>query len=203
MAAFVSYKTVNDKIFDATVKRGLQTVRDLRPAFRLIANDFYLSQKAIFRLQSAGGYPDFKGPKIGERRAAPLAPEKETARRKSIPSTFDGYTPYQYYKEKETGFAKGYPLLKRTGALERSETTGTSRDSILNISKVDLEIGTDLPYAHFHQDGGPIIPQRKHLFIAAESRINDSGKNSLSGRLGRWNNILNNYILRAMGARVK
>lgn len=70
MGTFVSYKVVNDQIFDSTIKRALETVSDLKPAFRLIANDFYISQKAIFNLKSAGGYPDFKGPKIGERRAA-------------------------------------------------------------------------------------------------------------------------------------
>ena len=195
MVGFISYNVVNDKQFDATVKKAIAEVSDLRAPFRLIANDFYLSQKVIFRLKSAGGYIDFKGPKIGERRKNPL--EAPTNGRNPIPRQFDGYTPYQYYKEKATGFDHGYPLLKRSGALERATTTGTSPDSILVIGKQTLEIGTDLPYADIHQQGGPKIPQRKVLFIGPESRLQDeNGKQSLSGRLGRWTNILDRHVLR-------
>lgn len=199
MAGFISYKVINDAQFSASVKRARETVNDLRPAFKLIANDFYLSQKAIFNLKSAGGYPDFKGKKIGQLRKAPL--QFASRGREPIPSSFDGYTPYQYYKERETGFSRGYPLLKRTGRLERATTTPNSPDSILVAGKYSLEIGTDLPYANFHQSGGPKIPMRKFLFIGTESQF--KGDEGLSGRLPRWNNILNNFVLRSMGARVR
>ena len=173
MPGFVSYSVVNDQQFNNSVRAALKEVGNLKAPFRLIANDFYISQKAIFKLKSAGGYPDFKGPKIGERRKGPLDPERETATRRSIPASFDGYTPYQYYKEKETRMARGYPLLKRKGALEAATTTSTSPDSILIINNTEMEIGTDLPYAHIHQEGGPKIPQRKILFIGPESRLSD------------------------------
>ena len=195
MGAFISYNVINDKQFDETVKRAIQEVSDLRAPFRLIANDFYVSQQVIFRLKSAGGYPDFKGKKIGERRIEPL--KFSTLKRKPISTQFDGYTPYQYYKEKLTGFDHGYPLLERSGRLKRSTTTSSSPDSILVIGKQTLEIGTDLPYADIHQEGGPKIPQRKVMFIGPESRMNDEqGKASLGGRLGRWTAILDRHVLR-------
>lgn len=195
--AFVSYNVVNDRKFDEAIKKAIAKTSDLRAPFRLIANDFYISQKAIFKLQSAGGYPDFKGPKIGERRNAPLDPSRETPTRKSIPIQFDNYTPYQYYKERATGFSRGYPLLKRTGELELSTTTSTHKNSILIIDKEEMEIGTDLPYASIHQNGGPIIPQRKIMFIGPESRLSDeNGRFSLNGRQGRWLSIIDNFVLR-------
>ena len=74
MPGFVSYSVENDREFAAAVKNAIKEAGDLRAPFRLIANDFYVSQKAIFNLKSAGGYPDFKGAKIGERRNGPLDP---------------------------------------------------------------------------------------------------------------------------------
>lgn len=199
---FISYNVINDKQFDKTIQDAIKEVSDLRAPFRLIANDFYLSQQVIFRLKSAGGYPDFKGPKIGERRNGPL--QRPTPGRNPIPNSFDSYTPYQYYKEKATGFQKGYPLLKRSGALERATTSGNSPDSILVIGKETLEIGTDLPYADIHQQGGPIIPQRKILFIGPESRQGDEpGKASLAGRLDRWTKIIDNFVTRTTQNRLK
>lgn len=197
MAGFVSYSVVNDKAFNENVKRASALVKDLRPAFKVIANDFYLSQKAIFKLKSPGGYPDFKGPSIGQRRQAPLDPKYETATRKSIPSQFDGYTPYQYYKEKATGMSKGYPLLKRNGEIEASTTTSKAPGSILVIEPLDMEIGTDVPYAHIHQDGGPVIPQRKFMFIGKESQF--VGDDNIYGRLGRWNKTLLEFVVKQTG----
>ena len=61
MPGFVSYSVVNDQQFNNSVRAALKEVGNLKAPFRLIANDFYISQKAIFKLKSAGGYPDFKG----------------------------------------------------------------------------------------------------------------------------------------------
>ena len=197
MAGFISYNVVNDQQFNASVKAALKEVSNLKAPFRLIANDFYISQKAIFKLKSAGGYPDFEGPKIGQKRKGPLDPSRETPTRRAIPASFDGYTPYQYYKEKETRMARGYPLLKRKGALEAATTTSTSPDSILIIENTEMEIGTDLPYANFHQEGTKRMPMRKFLFIGPESRLSDGdGKQSLSGRLGRWTRIIESHVLK-------
>lgn len=185
---FVSYTVENDKEFDAKVNEALKQVSSLVIPFRLIANDFYNSQKYIFKLKSRGGYEDFQGPTIGQRRKGPLS--KPTSKRNPIPSKYDGYTPYQYYKEKKYNLPRGYPLLKATGRLEKASTTPNSPDSILNIKPKSLEIGTDLPYVDFLQNGTRKMPARKPFFIGPEVMINDQTR----GRLDRWTKYINDYV---------
>jgi phage gpG-like protein len=169
--SFVSYKIENDKSFQKKIDRAFEESLDLRIPFKLISRDFYRSQKAIFSLKGAGGYPDFKG---------------EVYK--------DGMTKYQFYKKKRFGF--DYPLLKATGALEESTTKPDSGDSILEIEKDFLRIGTTLPYANFHQQDNPNlgnrkIPTRKYLFIGPEARNANSDQR---GRLDRWIKIIDNYM---------
>ena len=59
-AAFTSYEVENDQEFRAALKRAGEKVSDLRIPFRIILKDFHKSEEAIFELESAGQYPDFK-----------------------------------------------------------------------------------------------------------------------------------------------
>lgn len=188
MLDFVSYTVENDKEFDKQVQEVLKKASNLVVPFKLIANDFYISQRTIFKLKGPGGYPDFKGKKIGEIRKGPL--KKATPKRNPISSKYDGYTPYQYYKEKNYNLPRGYPLLKLTGKLEQASTTSNSAHSILVIKPKSLEIGTDLEYADFLQNGTRKMPTRKPFFIGPEVRINDQTR----GRLQRWTKYLNDYL---------
>ncbi len=56
--SFTSYIVANDKAFAEKLKEASQVSQDLRIPFGLIASDFYKSNQAIFKLQSAGKYPD-------------------------------------------------------------------------------------------------------------------------------------------------
>lgn len=109
---------------------------------------------------------------------------------------------YKPEKKKAVGFL--YPILKRTGALERSLTTPTDPDTILEIVNQDtLFIGTRVKYAIYHQSDEPRkkIPLRKFLFIGPEApRFATS---DMMGRPERWLNILNAFVLRKMGAPVE
>lgn len=185
---FISYSVKADKAFQGVLERAFRAVDDLRPAFNLIAKDFYRSEKAIFKLKTAGQYPDFQGPRIKDTWKDPGRPEARTRD--------GGKTAYQYYKLKKFGFE--YPLLKATGALEDSVTGSSSPDSILIIDKKVLAIGTSLPYGIAHQEGLGNMPLRKFLFIGPESAF--ASNKEFSGRLQRWNNIINSYILRKLGA---
>lgn len=175
---FTSYSLQNDAAFKAGLTRALAEVSDLRIPFGLILKDFYKSQAAIFKLQSAGQYPDFKGTR-GE----------------------DGLTPYQRAKKKKYGF--DYPLLKASGALEKSTTTPSSKGSIAQISPLSMAFGTSIPYAIYHQSDAPRskIPLRKFLFIGPEAgRFATSEQ---KGRLQRWLNILNDHVLKTIQRRNK
>lgn len=189
---FVSYSVVNDKAFLAQIERAKKVTSDLRIPFRQIVKDFHRSEKAIFKLKGPGQYPDFSGPKVKDTWKTPGAPEMRTRNGE--------LTAYQNFKQKKTGQTKGYPLLKFTGRLEDS-VTGESPDSIVIVEPLALAIGSKVPYGKFHQSDAPRskIPLRKFLFVGPESIKYASDKN-ITGRLERWNNILNTFILRQLGA---
>lgn len=178
---FVSYSIANDKAFDAKLKEARQVTNNLRIPLEQISIDFYISQQAIFRLKSAGQYPDFKG--------------------KRSPKT--GLTAYQSFKKKKYKFI--YPLLKAKGKLEASVTGPKNPGSIFEITNTDITIGTSVKYGKYHQQDsgkGSKMPLRKFLFIGPESSpVADSpkGKFSTRGRLDRWNKIMDRYIRGKLG----
>lgn len=119
----------------------------------------------------------------------------------SGPGQYPDLSPkYKEFKEGKIGHA--YPILKFSGALERSVTSNGDANSIyINDGKV-LGVGTRLPYGIYHQSDDPRkkIPLRKFLFIGPESSFATSEQ---QGRLARWSNIINNYVLRQMGVPVE
>lgn len=173
MAEGISYSIQNDDAFRRGLARASAEISDLRIPFGLILKDFYKSQNAIFKLKSAGKYPDFQG-------------EKDEG----------GKTAYQRAKIKAVGF--DYPLLKRTGALEKSTTSPSAKGSVANIAPLSLIFGTSISYGIYHQSDAPRskIPLRKFIFIGPEaSRFATSEQ---QGRLERWLNILNDYTLKVL-----
>jgi len=61
--AFINFNFENKLKFEAALKKAGKEVEDLRFPLGEIARDFYKSEQAIFKLKSAGGYPDFKSEK--------------------------------------------------------------------------------------------------------------------------------------------
>ncbi len=100
---------------------------------------------------------------------------------------------YKKRKQKAVGFI--YPILKRSGALERSVTSPSDKSSINQIvNKNTLIIGTKVPYGVFHQSDAPrkTLPLRKFLFIGPEAiRF---GTSATKGRLERWIGILDGFF---------
>lgn len=100
-------------------------------------------------------------------------------------------------KIKEVGFE--YPLLRRSGRLEKSITSPNAEGSILIIGKNSVTIGTSIKYAIFHNSDDPRskIPQRKFVFIGPESKEFQS-RQEFGGRLVRWTNIIEGYVQAVM-----
>lgn len=170
MPGFISYSADNDRAFKNQLDRAFAVVDDLTEPFKLIAADFYRSEKAIFKLSGPGQYEDFKRDKKGK----------------------------SYYKDrKQAKYGSAYPLLRATGKLERSVTSGNDSNAILIIGKNVLAIGTSVAYGIYHQSDEPRskMPLRKFLFIGPESQF---AVGDQAGRLSRWNNIINTFILRKM-----
>ncbi len=96
-------------------------------------------------------------------------------------------------KKKAVGF--DYPLLKRSGALMRSETDPKDKNAINEIiNGTTLIIGTRVEYGIYHQSDLPRkkLPLRKHLFIGPESIRYAVGEQK--GRLERWVDILDGFL---------
>lgn len=100
---------------------------------------------------------------------------------------------YGAVKEKKVGFK--YPLLVRSGRLAASVLGPTNPGSVAQIGATTLIFGTNVEYGIYHQSDAPRkkIPLRKFLFIGPEApRFATSDQ---MGRLERWMNILNDYVL--------
>jgi phage gpG-like protein len=166
--AVTSYSVDNDRKFRDALKRAQDAVGDLRVPFGLILADFYRSEQAIFKLQSAGQYPDFKNG----------GPESR----------------YAKLKEKTVGFK--YPLLFRSGKLAASLLSKDATGSVAIVGQASLIIGTTIAYGIYHQSDAARkkIPQRKFLFIGPEA--SKFATSDQQGRPARWMNILNDYVLK-------
>jgi len=184
----VNFKVENQSVFANLSKYGEQ-VSDLRPPLLQIAREFYKSNKFIF---DVGGptqrkYPDFTGPKIAQTWQDPGRPWMRTR---------DGsMTAYQWAKTQAEWpgvNTRGYPLLRASGALERSITQDGDTNSVKVITKKSLVIGTNVEYGIHHQFGAPKanVPMRKFLFIDA------STDQRLSRRSEAWTKAIQTYIER-------
>lgn len=92
-------------------------------------------------------------------------------------------TAYKPQKKAAVGFI--YPILRRTGAMERSITVPGSPGSISKIlNKNTLTLGSSVPYAQFNQKSRPFI------LIGAEQ----TAPPELNKRLDAWIAILANYV---------
>lgn len=101
---------------------------------------------------------------------------------------------YKPNKQKAVGFI--YPILKLSGALEKSVTETSSPDNVLRINTQSLTMGTSLPYAKAHQEGLG-VPLRRFLFVGPESV--KFANSEISGFPERALNTLNTWILRDLG----
>lgn len=103
---------------------------------------------------------------------------------------------YKAAKIKKVGFA--YPILVRTGALSNSLLGPNNRGAISKITKLSLTMGTSIKYGVYHQSdqARKKIPLRKFLFIGPEAK--QFATSEQMGRLERWNNILNDFVLKQM-----
>lgn len=175
------WAVTNVEDFQKRLKRLGEVTNDFRIPFRLIASDFYRSQKQIFGLKSQGLYED-------------LSTKPFTAWWEK-PVVHYEYG-YKQYKAAKVGFV--YPILVgKTRDLADSTLSKSHRYSIFNLDRANLEIGSSVPYGKYHQsDRKPRtkIPQRKFVFI--DGGRNDRSRGSgINGRRDRWVNIIEDHYM--------
>jgi phage gpG-like protein len=129
---------------------------------------------------------------------------------KSAKAIFELQGPGQYpdlaestKKAKLKRWGQIYPILRASGRLEKSLTEPGSRDSVLDVANKDtLYWGTRVPYGIYHQSLEPRrgkLPWRPFLIWGPDSRFSPGVE---SYRIGRALSILNNYVLRQLGANI-
>ncbi len=97
---------------------------------------------------------------------------------------------YKPRKKAAVGFL--YPILKRSGALEKSITEPSDRYAINRIvNKMTLILGSSIPYGPHHQFGTKHMPARPWVLIGAEQ----TAPEELNRRLGAWIQTIENYVV--------
>jgi len=174
----------NAEAFQKKLDELGNVLSDFRIPFKLIASDFYKSNRKIFTLQSAGLYQD-------------LAPSKGID---GNPTTTSNY---KKKKERKLGFA--YPILVgETRELSNSILGGRNKGSVFTLRKQALLMGTRVDHAKYHQGDGirKKIPQRKFVFIDG-GPADKSSDSSINGRRERWTSIIDEHIKQIVTGRVR
>ena len=183
----VSFITENDKEFKKLLDDVGRDISDFRIPFGLISNHFYKGNRKIFTLSSPGLYPDFGGFKPTEK----IKFRGQMITRRGVA---------KFLKNEEVGFI--YPMLKRTGKLEKSLSSRNGAGAEHFIGRNSLVMGTNIDYAKYHQSDRPRkkLPQHKIIFIDGGGQ--EIAKDALiSGRLQAWNNIINDYVIQVLTGR--
>lgn len=74
------------------------------------------------------------------------------------------------YERRKAQAFPGRMILERTGELMDSLTVKGHSSRMLRKTESEMEIGTSIPYADFHQRGGPIIPRRALIDLTEEHK---------------------------------
>lgn len=117
--------------------QGIQDdVKDFRPAFELIYAEFLETESKQF-----GAEGSFEG----NSKWAPLSEDYETWKSRHFP---------------------GKPILELHGNLKRSLTERSAPGAVYRASDKDLEMGTSINYAIYHQRGTRKMPARKPIELS-------------------------------------
>jgi len=182
------WEVQNRRAFERSLNALGRFTNDFRIPFRLIASDFYRSQKKLFLLQSEGLYAP-----LGGFRHREVAPNGLTRRQNA-----------ETAKERKTGHPWAPILFGETGDLKNSTLSRNHKYSIFFLGRQELQIGSSVPYGKFHQSDEPrsVMPQRKFVFIdgGPADRSQDS---SINGRRERWKSIVQEHIKQLVTGRVR
>lgn len=134
----VSGTATGDKDVVKSLRFVARGVKDFRPLWRRIELDFYTMMDERFAMEGARG---------GESKWQELSPAY--ARRKAA----------QY---------PGRGILEATGALRDSLAAKGGQGRVLAKTEREMQIGTSIPYAVYHQRGGPRLPRREIVVLGPD-----------------------------------
>ena len=147
----IKFEVLNEVQFSRAFGDAANKVNDLTLPFSLLANDFFTTMANVFEAEGAF---------------------EEREKWQELSPTYAAWKARHY---------PGKKILERTGRMLRSLTIRGSEDNILKIEPMELQIGTRVPYAIYHQTGTPRLPMRKIIELTGEQKK-------------RWVQIVHKYI---------
>ena len=164
---------IDRRRFDRKLRKLVSRSQDMSPAFHTIGKMFRQSRKTIFKIKGPGGYEDLK----------PATKKRKIADPNSK--------------------AKPYPILKFTGALERSLINVGDKHNVNIVMRKSFAFGTNLWYAKFHNSqkkskhGKRRMPLRMFVFWGPEAPRTMRNRTDATKRFGdRAIKVLKNYLIR-------
>lgn len=138
----LSFKVEPDDVQIARIFENIaKKGTEFKTIFEKIADEFYESQEKVFGAEGA-----FEG----RARWAELSPR------------------YRAWKEKNY---PGMPILQLTGKMKSSLVGSGAEGSVYEVSNKELTVGTNVPYAIFHQRGTRRMPQRKIIEVTDRQKL--------------------------------
>ena len=160
---------IDRRQFDKRMKRLADGIDDLTPALKDIAQSWYVSNRYFW----SWGNKDKSG--NNESLFAKLSP-RYAARKKKIKGS-------------------EFPILYFSGALRDSLIEPSNENAIAKIvNKKTLILGTKVPYAKYHQEGGSVMPRRPMVFIAPKNEDERKASGRQKNRAAAITNILERYV---------
>tara|TARA_A100001201_G_scaffold143527_1_gene145583 strand:- start:899 stop:1516 length:618 start_codon:yes stop_codon:yes gene_type:complete len=190
---FVDFRVDPTGAFKKALRESGKKTDDLRTPFKLISQAFYKTNKFLFE-------PGKKRNVFEDLSEKPLyafwLDDDDAAVAKNNGSKFfEGG--YKDLKKKTHGFI--YPILKASGALERSLTIPTDPNTVASvINKKTLILGTMVtsekgaPYPAFLQFGTKFMPARPYLVVGTE-KGKWAKSRTIQRRKQRWIELLEKY----------
>ena len=120
-------------------------VKDLRPVWEDIYDDFLKRERSLFTVEGAQGSPTRELGSSGS--WGPWAP----------------LDPMYAARKRAQGF--GSKILVRTGRL-RDSLTSRGADAVFDPQPLSVAVGTGVPYAGYHQTGTRRMPKREPVRIS-------------------------------------
>lgn len=165
-----------------TLQAAGRKLGDLTIPLKQISQEWFSSNKFIFELKSAGKYEDLS--------SKPFFAWWEMG---DLRRLFSGG--YKEYKSAKVGFV--YPILKSSGRLAQSITNPSHENAIsFIINRKDLTLGTNVEYAHFHNDGTKNMPARPPVLFGNEQ----VAPSALNRRIEIWETRMLDYVAQVSGA---
>jgi len=145
MALRISLDVAGVRQVNRALLLSAAAVKDLRPVWEDLYDDFLQGEKSVFAAEGNAGSPTREMGSSGSWGPwAPLNPD---------------------YAARKQAQGYGTKILVRTGRLKGSLTERSHADAVFQPRELGMSLGTRVPYAGYHQTGTSRMPAREPIRI--------------------------------------